>query len=101
MHEGHQRRRQQQQEQQQAVAVAVADDEPPDAHQVLAAAAGRLGPHETWRATVQVRGDAQRGTLRFVPLHLERVGASHDTVKFAQEALNSLYGMNRSEVVAQ
>ena len=95
------RRRQQQQEQQQAVAVAVADDEPPDAHQVLAAAAGRLGPHETWRATVQVRGDAQRGTLRFVPLHLERVGASHDTVKFAQEALNSLYGMNRSEVVAQ
>lgn len=72
-------------------AVAVMD-EPPDAMQVVARAATRLGPHETWTATVQIRGDAQRGTLKFVPLLVQRVGAAHDTVEFAPGGLKGLFG---------
>ena len=67
-------------------------DEPPDAMQAMARAASRLGPHETWTATVQVRGDAQRGTLKFVPLMLQRVGAAHDTVEIAPGGLRSVFG---------
>lgn len=72
-------------------AVAVMD-EAPDAMQILARAATRLGPHETWTATVQIRGDAQRGTLKFVPLLVQRVGAAHDTVELGPGGLQSLFG---------
>ncbi len=73
----------------QAVAVM---DEPPDAMQIMARAATMTGPHETWTATVQVRGNAQRGTLKFVPLLVQRVGAAHDTVELGPGGLQSLFG---------
>lgn len=67
-------------------------DDPPDSFRVAAAAGARLGPHETWSATVQIRGDLQRGTLKFVPLVLQRVGAAHDTVQLAPDALMAMFG---------
>lgn len=72
-------------------AVAVLD-ELPDAQQILQRMATRLGPHETWLATVQIKGDAQRGSLKFQPLVLQRVGASHDTLQLAPDALHALLG---------
>ncbi|KAL4442939.1 hypothetical protein ABPG77_008430 [Micractinium sp. CCAP 211/92] len=68
-------------------------DEPPDTLQVLAKAATRYGPHETWTATVQIKGDAQRGTLKFVPLHLQRVDAASDSVQFAPAAFTQMLGL--------
>ncbi|PSC72889.1 TUNICAMYCIN INDUCED 1 isoform A [Micractinium conductrix] len=75
-----------------AAAVLAALDEPPGVLEVMRGA-GKLGPHETWAATVQVRGDAARGTLRFEPLHLQRVDASADTVQFAPHAFQALLGL--------
>ena len=43
--------------------------------------------------SAQVRGDAARGTLRFEPLHLQRVDASADTVQFAPHAFQALLGL--------
>jgi hypothetical protein len=76
-------------------------EEPPDPMAVLARVQqpGQLGPHETWSATVQIRGDAQRGTLRFVPLLLERVEAAHDTVQFAPGAVQALFAQGNATSV--
>jgi hypothetical protein len=76
-------------------------EEPPDPMAVLARVQqpGQLGPHETWTATVQMRGDAQRGTLRFVLLLLERVEAAHDTVQFAPGAVQALFGQGNGTSV--
>lgn len=79
--------------------VAAVVDDPPDAMQVAARAAARLGPHETWLATVAIRGGLQRGTLAFVPLALQRLGASHDTVQLSPEAVAAMAGVNGSELV--
>jgi hypothetical protein len=72
--------------------------EAPDASQVLAAAAERLGPFEEWTATVQVQGDAWRGNLEFVPLVLQRTGAAHDTFQYSRGALHSLFGSNVTQL---
>jgi hypothetical protein len=92
-------RQQQQQQLGQGAPPVGGDDEPRDAFQVVADAPGRLGPREEWSATVALRGDAQRGTLRFEPLALQRLGASHDTVQFGSGALSAVFGLNDTEVV--
>lgn len=42
---------------------------------------------------LQIKGDAQRGTLKFVPLHLQRVDAASDSVQFAPAAFTQLLGL--------
>jgi hypothetical protein len=80
--------------------LAAANDEPPDIRDIAAAAAQRLGPHETWEATVAVKGDAAQGTLRFVPLHIQRVTAAHDTVQLSADVLGRMHSEgNRTHVV--
>ncbi|KAL4457665.1 hypothetical protein ABPG75_012530 [Micractinium tetrahymenae] len=77
-------------------------DDPPDTLQVLTGAATRQGPHETWTATVQIKGDAQRGTLKFVPLHLQRVDAASDSVQFAPAAaFTQLLGLGNGTSAGQ
>lgn len=49
---------------------------------------------------LQVKGDAKRGNLRFVPLMLRRVGASHDTVHLAPDALAALLGQHGNATAA-
>lgn len=41
----------------------------------------------------QIKGDAQRGTLKFVPLHLQRVDAASDSVQFAPAAFTQMLGL--------
>lgn len=49
----------------------------------------------------QIKGDAQRGTLKFVPLHLQRVDAASDSVQFAPAAFTQLLGLGNATDVGK
>eukprot|EP00887_Chlorella_sp_A99_P002738 scaffold6.g2738.t1 len=89
------RHRQQQEQQQVAGRVREAGGgggglpEPPELMELLTRP--RAGPHETWRATLQVKGDAARG-LKYVPLRLERVGATQETLVFGGASIMGMLG---------